>query len=396
MFPRKVINTEQRKEQPMNRSNKPYRLKRRKDRGGQYAIVDKATGKSKLTGTADRHQAEEQARIKYGLTDDTNAAFHKKMAEAHLAKCNSEWLTITWDMIAKRMISGPRGKCGGEKRESTVRTLESNWNNAIWNELRHKRAIDTVASDFMRATRDVGVAMTCFGKRLHNYAIDHQLIPYQIIGAEMWMKHERNPRSRAVSEEEHLKILRIISNVTGYDFRQYIRHHQGTTREQWRDEWVNWLWFLWFTGASNSDAANMKAENVKWEEGVIEYKRGKWVQPEKHAPARVAIAKGGQLEKLLKRLPQSGNLFPLLSQTDMRGRCDAFAHMVKQCGIKKGITSHGYRFAFAERARKGGMSAEDRMANLGHASYDQTHHYDKNAKVVPVSIEVIEGGLEAA
>ncbi len=42
------------------------------------------------------------------------------------------------------------------------------------------------------------------------------------------------------------------------------------------------------------------------------------------------------------------------------------------------------------------MSAEDRMANLGHANYNQTHHYDKNAKVVPVSIEVLDGGLEAA
>ena len=78
----------------------------------------------------------------------------------------------------------------------------------------------------------------------------------------------------------------------------------------------------------------------------------------------------------------------------MMGR-DYLADAVR-ANLAEYLTPHGYRFAFAERARKGGMSAEDRMANLGHASYDQTHHYDKNAKVVPVSIEVIDGGLEAA
>ena len=73
----------------------------------------------------------------------------------------------------------------------------------------------------------------------------------------------------------------------------------------------------------------------------------------------------------------------------MHSRCRKFGKAIERLKIPK-VTIHGYRFAFAERARKGGMSAEDRMANLGHASYD------KNAKVVPVSIEVIDGGLEAA
>ena len=117
----------------MNRSNKPYRLKRRKDRGGQYAIVDKATGKSKLTGTPDKHQAEEFARVQYDLTDDSNAAFHMKCAEMHLAKCNPEWLTNTWATMFGTMIKAPRGRVGGEKSTSTIATYKSQWNNLCWN-----------------------------------------------------------------------------------------------------------------------------------------------------------------------------------------------------------------------------------------------------------------------
>ena len=142
----------------MKRPRKPYKLKKRNDRGGQYAIIDKATGKCKFTGTTDKFEAEKLARVQYDQTDD-NAAFHQKFTEAHLAKCNSEWLTNTWDMIAKRMIAGPRGKYGGEKKASTKRKEECLWRNPCWDELRHKRTIDTVPRDFEKATASVGDLM---------------------------------------------------------------------------------------------------------------------------------------------------------------------------------------------------------------------------------------------
>jgi hypothetical protein len=66
---------------------------------------------------------------------------------------------------------------------------------------------------------------------------------------------------------------------------------------------VNWLWFLWFTDASNADVADMKAECV---------------------------------------------------------------------------------------------NVEDRITNLGHSSFEITHHNDKNPKVVSASIEVLNRGLKVA
>mgnify|MGYP001288599589 CR=1 FL=1 len=392
-FPRKVINMK--KGTAMNKQPKPYKLKKRNDKGGVYYIIDKATGKSRSSKTTDKHQARELAQEQYNLTDNTNAAFHMKCAEMHLAKCNPEWTINTWDMIAKRMINGPRGRFGGEKKPRTIATAQSCWNNACWNRLRDKRVIDTVPNDFHQATKGVGIALVNFGKQLHNYATNHRLMPYPIMGTEMWVKHQSKPRSRAVSEEEHHKILHYINSTKTDLWGQYIKHHPRTSPKQWRDEWVNYLWFLWFTAASSSDAANMKAENIKWNENVLEYTRDKWVKPDEHAPVRVAIAKGGQLEELLKRLPKSGNLFSLLSRTRVDSRSNRFRRIIDALGIS-GISIHGYRYAFAERAKRAGMSAEDRMANLGHSTFEMTNHYDKKAKVVPASIEVLDGGLKVA
>jgi hypothetical protein len=380
----------------MKKPRKPYKLKKRNDRGGQYAIVDKATGKCVFTGTADRDEADDLARVKYKLTDHEGVAHHQMAAEYHLAHCNDEWTVNTWDMIAKRMINAPRrGRKSGAKRMSTIATLTANWNNAIWNELRHKRAIDTVPNDFLEAIKGVGAGLANFGRMLHNYALGHKLMPFPIMGDMMWPRIGHKPMSRTVTEIDHLKLVEQASNLNQRSYTLYVRNNPDTTREEWRDDWVNWLWFLWFTGASSADAANMKAENIKWGEGVLEYQRGKWQKPEEHAPVRVAIQRDGQFEKLLKSLPRIGNLFPMLSRSITSNRASAMGRFAEGAGIPH-LTPHGYRFAFAERARKGGMSAEDRMANLGHANYDQTHHYDKNAKVVPQSIEVLDGGLEAA
>jgi len=374
---------------------RPYKLWKRGDREGVYYIKPKNGGPWKSTGSKDKDKAIEWADAKCNSGDNENAMHHKKVAEAHLMKCNPEWVTNTWDIIAKRKISGPRCKVGGQKKSGTIESQTSAWNNNCWNGLRHKRCIDTTPRDFELATQDAGPYLIAMGKQIHNYAVGHGLIPYPIMGKEMWPIREGGKMSRTVTEEDHLKIINLIQDETLNSFNQYVKHNPSTTRKQWRDEWENWLWFLWWTGASSKDAANMKAENIKWKEGVIEYNRAKWVKPEKHAPVRVGISKGGKLEALLKKLPKKGLLFPLLQTVRSCNRSRNLALWADWVGVEK-VTPHGYRFAFAERAKEMGMSAEDRMTTLGHKEFLQTSHYDQEAQVIPASIETIEDGLKAA
>ncbi len=378
----------------ITKTTAPYRLK--KNSRGIWTAVDKKTKKQtslKCKGT--REQAEEIADIQFGNTDDSNSMHHMKSAEAHLMKCNPEWVTITWDDVAQRKIKGPRSRVGGGKAIGTTKVQISSWNNKCWDKLRHKRCIDTVPRDFTDAVSSGRAGVVNFGRQLHSYAMDHRLIPYAIMGSEMWPKYKTGKMSRTITEEEHLKIIKFIQDDKLKTFTQYTRRHPNTTRKQWRDEWENWLWFLWWTGASNTDAANMKAENIDWKKRVLEYKRQKWVRPEKHAPARVAISKGGSLERLLKKLPKKGFLFPLLSRCVGGDRASTVGIFAEWVGIEH-VTPHGYRFAFAERAKEMGMSAEDRMTTLGHKEFLQTSHYDQEAQVIPASIEIIEGGLKAA
>lgn len=379
----------------VTKTNAPYRLKKHGQTGMWYAIDKKTRKQTSLKCKGTRQQANEIADIQFGNTDDSNAMHHMKAAEAHLMKCNPEWVTNTWDMIAKRKIKGPRGRVGGAKKSGTTAAQTSAWNNECWDDLRHKRCIDTTPRDFELATEKVGPYLIAIGKQIHNYAADHRLIPYPIMGKEMWPKRDGGKMSRTVTEEDHLKIVDYIGDENIGSYHQFARRHPSSTRKQWRDEWVNWLWFLWWTGASQKDAANIKAENVKWDQRVIEYKRAKWVKPEKHAPCRVAISKDGSLDRLLKKLPKEGYLFPLLQGVSTASRSRAFKVFVDWVKIDP-VTPHGYRFAFAERAKEMGMSAEDRMTTLGHKEFLQTSHYDQEAQVIPASIEIIEGGLKAA
>jgi len=379
----------------ITKTDAPYRLKQ--NRGTWYA-VDKKTGKAtnlKCKGT--RQQAEEVAEVVFDCTDDSNAMHHMKVAEAHLAKCNPEWTTNTWDTIAQKVIYGPRGKgLGGEKKASTVAVIKSEWNNPCWNDLRHKRCLDTTPADFTRALEGMGKGAVRFGKKMHNYAMNHRCMPYPIMGKEMWpVARPLGKFSRTITEEEHLKLIQFVADPDLHFWRQAVKYHKGSTREQWQEEWTNWLWFLWFTGASSKDAAEMQAEHIKWDKGYIEYKRGKWFLPDEHKPARVGIAKGGDFAALLNRLPKSGPLFPLLAGRRSSERANTMGRMCEWVGIPH-TTPHGYRFSWAERADEGGMDVKHRMANLGHSTVQMAEHYSEGADIVPPSIEIIDGGLKVA
>ena len=379
----------------VTKTDAPYRLKQKK---GLWYAVDKKTRKAtslKCKGT--RQQAEEVAEVMFDCTDDSNAMHHMKVAEAHLAKCNPEWTTNTWDTIAQKAIYGPRQKFGGDKKPRTVQVLQSDWNNPCWNNLRHKRCIDTTPADFLNALEKKGVGAVKFGQKLHNYAMNHRCIPYPIMGKEMWPARKRSSHmSRSITREEHLKLVEFLAAHLNLEcWKNAVPCYKGSTRKQWQEEWINWLWFLWFTGASSQDAAEMQAEHIKWDKGCIEYKRCKWVLPDEHKSARVGIAKGGELEALLKRLPKSGPLFPLLASRRSANRARTMGFMCKAAGIPH-TTPHGYRFSWAERADEGGMDVKHRMANLGHSTVQMAEHYSSGADIVPPSIEVIDGGLKAA
>ena len=110
----------------VTKTDKPYTLIQKSN--GVWMARDKKTLKRtslKCKGT--RQQAEEIADIQFGNTDDSNAMHHMKAAEAHLMKCNPEWVTTTWDMIAQQAINCPRqvGRAGKKSKRTLTLKLDS-------------------------------------------------------------------------------------------------------------------------------------------------------------------------------------------------------------------------------------------------------------------------------
>ena len=119
---------------------------------------------------------------------------------------------------------------------------------------------------------------------------------------------------RAITQGEHQRIIEREGNVE---------------RRAFYDE------VCWHVGASQSDIANLKAENIDWREHTISFDRKKTGQNSK-------LTFGSELEHVLRSLPAAGKLFPYLASvreadraTEFRQRC-RFGHL--------GVTLHSYRY----------------------------------------------------
>ena len=116
----------------------------------------------------------------------------------------------------------------------------------------------------------------------------------------------------------------------------------------------------------------------------------------RHKTGTVSIIRfGGELEAILKTLPEVGSLFPKLKPMREAHRATAFARACRRLKIK-GITPHSYRYAWAERARTCGYPERFAQEALGHNSKAVHRAYARKAQVVIPTLEDYERKLAAA
>ena len=167
---------------------------------------------------------------------------------------------------------------------------------------------------------------------------------------------------RAITAAEHAAIVERELNTERRDFYE----------------------LLWHTGASQTDAACLMAEDVDWNQRTICYSRRKLKGRGGIKPALIRF--GAEVEAILKRRPAAGPLFSYLRTvragdraTEFKQRCD---------GLKiKGVSLHSYRYAWAERALKCGYPERFAQQALGHNSKAVHHAYSRNAEVTVPSLD---------
>lgn len=134
---------------------------------------------------------------------------------------------------------------------------------------------------------------------------------------------------------------------------------------------------LYETGAAQTDAANLTAENIDSENGILVYRRKK-LGPLSE-PCRLTIGK--KLQSLLTTLPSSGDLFPNTKHTSANHRSAEFRRRCRVAGIT-GVSLHSYRHAWAERAKACGYPQRFAQEALGHNSRAVHEAYAKGALVI--------------
>jgi len=190
-------------------------------------------------------------------------------------------------------------------------------------------------------------------------------LPWPVLPKKRWPGVEFKEK-RGVTWEEHQKILAGESNA---ELRAYYE-------------------LLWHLGGSQTDMANLTAENIDWRAKTLSYTRLK-------SGSQAMIHFGDSVAELLRARPVTGCLFPQVAQWRESDRAKAFIRRCRLVGVS-GVSLHSYRYAWAERAKTCGYPERFAQEALGHTSKAMHRAYAKKARVTIPTLEDYEKKMAAA
>jgi integrase len=225
--------------------------------------------------------------------------------------------------------------------------------------IRDMQLIETRPEQFLRVLESGKVSTNNYLRRFHNFAVDMGWLPWPVLPKKRWPAIHYKEK-RAVTLDEHQRILEREKNP---EMRAFLK-------------------CCWHIGGSQSDVANLKAEDIDWKNQVVSFFRAKT------GTAQI-LHFGNALAEVFKDLPGQGILFPRLAEIGEKHRASLFQMTCRRLGIK-GISLHSYRYAWAERAKVAGMPERFAQEALGHNSKAVHRAYAKKAQMKIPSLEEYE------
>ena len=184
--------------QKMNHMKNRFRIFKNRSRGGIYYLVDQETEQRYSLETKDKARANEL------LTATTEAhrepAFNLQKARIYLNASDPKIAKRTWqDGLNAAIESKPEGSANRHRWETAGK-------DEALDGLRNKVILQTAPEDLRIALRAGTVSTNVFLRRLHNFCIDMNWLPWPILAKKKWpaVKHKKK---RAIAEEEHQKIV---------------------------------------------------------------------------------------------------------------------------------------------------------------------------------------------
>ncbi len=277
-----------------------------------------------------------------------------QLARVYLQHSDPAVATRRWQSVMEEIVQTKTG----ENR--------SRWENIIrakaLDPIRSLVVLETKPADFLKVLRSGGVSINLYLRRICNFALDMNWLPWPILPKREWPPVRYKPK-RGITLEEH---QRIAAREPNEETRAFFET-------------------LWHLGGSQSDIANLRAEDIDWNDRVISFFRRK-------TGTAVQIAFGDSLAAILQKRPHDGFLFPRLAPMHEKHRAKEFNRRCKGLGIA-GVSLHSYRYAWAERAKTAGYPERFAQAALGHNSAAIHRAYARKAQVKLPALEEYERAL---
>ena len=327
-----------------------YRLYRR--RNGVFYWQENDSSRQGTLRTSDRREAE---RLLNAMNEShREPTLNLNLARAYLAAHDPKMAQRTWQAVMDEMAT--------HGIPTTQERCARGFRSKAYDPIRNKPLVQTTGEDLLTIIHANGNCVAHYLRRLHNLALDLGWLPWPILAKRAWPKI-RSQSKRAITAEEHGAVIASEKNP---ERRAYYE-------------------LLYETGAAQTDAANLTAENIDCTNGILVYHRKK-LGPHSQ-PARLTL--GRKLKALLQSLPRSGDLFPNIKRTSANHRSAEFRRRCRVAQIT-GVSLHSYRHAWAQRAKTCGYPQRFAQAALGHSSRAVHEAYAKDALVVSPALDDYE------
>ena len=314
-----------------------------------YYAFDNTTKTFKSLKTKDKAEA---ARLLMAMNEaGKQPAMNLSLARVYLKHSDPMVSVRTWQHVLEAIIQLKTGP------------TQARWKFAAKDKafdlIRNRILIETQAEHLLGVLRTGKVSTNAFLRKIHTFALDMNWLPAMVIPRRQWPAVHYKEK-RAITFEEHQKIIGAEVNPERKMLYQ----------------------LCWHLGASQGDIANLKGEDVDWENHTVSFVR-------KETGVPVLVHLGSEALNLFKDLPGEGVLFSYLSRVRGGDRATEFASRCRQLGIH-GVTLHSYRYAWAERAKTVGYPERFAQEALGHNSKAVHRAYAKRALMKIPSLEDYE------
>src|SRR6266550_938556 len=217
-----------------------YRLYRR--RNGVFYLQENDSAKQGTLRTAERCEAE---RLLNAMNEShRQPIINLNLARAYLAAHDPKMAHRTWQAVMDEMathgIPSTQDRCARGFRSKS------------YDPIRSKPLVQTTGEALLAVIHANGNCVAHYLRRLHNLALDLGWLPWPILAKRAWPKIHSQSK-RAITAEEHAAVIASEKNT---ERRAYYE-------------------VLYETGAAQTDAANLTAADIDWQNSVLVYRRKK-------------------------------------------------------------------------------------------------------------------------